>query len=265
MAGYWCSQYTESTQHSLWSTDYLVNPGPIVSSATFSVIYHCWAGFYCFTNTNRFNSAIIPTIGTNNYGHITVDPAFLDGGFWNSTATTDLIKNQTAPSIPWHLAYQMLGMWSASPYDLDTWINQMQDNAHNTSLFKRVEAEPCLLQYVDLFGNRSDVIFVTTTNSTMNNSLFAYGMSGSEDPWATGWFLGLGNSFDSTHLDIGNFPGGETERAQKISNWTIVGHKIDYCLSSQISTDNLCTVEYSSTIMTSECSNSSLVLKLKLF
>jgi hypothetical protein len=146
----------------------------------------------------------------------------------------------------------MLGTWSDSPMDLDRWIQNMQRNAHNQTLFTKEDPLTCLLQYTDLFGNRSDVIFVTSTLSTTNNSLFAYGVSGSEDPWKTGWYLSLGDNFDSTKLDLANFPGGATERAEKVADWSIAGQKIDYCLTSHISTQDLCSVEYSLSIMISE-------------
>jgi hypothetical protein len=136
--------------------------------------------------------------------------------------------------------------------NLDQTIQSMQQNAHNTSLFAMIQPLDCLLQYTDLFGDRSNLILVTSTLSMTNNSLFAYGMSGSEDPWKTGWYFGLGNNFDSTKLDLANFPGGAAERAEKISNWSIAGQKISYCLSSQVSTQNLCTVEYSQSIMISK-------------
>ena len=62
----------------------------------------------------------------------------------------------------------------------------------------------------------------------------------------------LGNDFDSIKLDLANFRGGATERAEKVSNWSIAGQKIDYCLSSQVSTQKLCTVEYSQSMMISK-------------
>jgi hypothetical protein len=145
----------------------------------------------------------------------------------------------------------MIETWGESSIDLNTWVQDMQNNANNLSIFTKVDALPCLLQYTELFGNRSDVIFVTSANLTTNNSLFAYGVSGSEDPWKTGWYLGLGDDFDSTMLDLPNFTGGAAERAEKVSNWSIAGQKIDYCLSSQISTQALCSVEYSLSIMIS--------------
>jgi hypothetical protein len=146
----------------------------------------------------------------------------------------------------------MLDAWKSSPMDLDKTIQYMQENAYNTSLFARLEPLECLLSYTNLFGDRSNVILVTSTLSTTNNSLFAYGLSGSEDPWKTGWYWGLGNDFDSTKLDIANFPGGAAERVEKTSNWSIAGQKIDYCLSSQVSTQDLCSVEYSQSIMISK-------------
>lgn len=155
-------------------------------------------------------------------------------------------------AVPWNVTWKMLDSWQASSMNLDQTIQSMQQNAHNTSLFVTIEPLDCLIKYTDLFGDRSDLILVTSTLSTTNNSLFAYGMSGSEDPWKTGWYLSLGNDFDSTKLDLANFPGGATERAEKISNWSIAGQKIHYCLSSQFSTQNLCTVEYSQSIMISK-------------
>jgi hypothetical protein len=180
-----------------------------------------------------------------------VDPTFLNGSSWNASTTLKSIKAATTEAVPWNGTGEMLASWPAS-LDLHRSIRYMQKNSFNTTLFAKVEPLDCLLQYTNLFDDRSDVILVTPTLSTTNNSLFAFGVSGSEDPSKTGWFWSLGNDFDSTKLDLANFRGGAAERMEKISNWSIVGQKIDYCLSSQVSTQNLCSVEYSQSIMISK-------------
>ena len=121
----------------------------------------------------------------------------------------------------------------------------MQVNARNKSCYTRIEALDCILTYNELLGNRSDLIMISTTTPKSNNSLLAYGMSTSET-WDIGYALCLGG----TEFDCGRLAEKpKDEQMEAIQDWNIGGHKIDYCLSSQRSTKDLCSVEYSYSIM----------------
>ena len=66
--------------------------------------------------------------------------------------------------------------------------------------------------------------------------------------WDIGYALcGGGGQFDCGRL--ADFT--PEEQMEAIQNWNIGSYKIDYCLSSQRSTENLCSVEYSFSIMLS--------------
>ncbi|KAL8762288.1 MAG: hypothetical protein Q9194_007579, partial [Teloschistes cf. exilis] len=86
---------------------------------------------------------------------------------------------------------------------------------------------------------------VSTTASESDNSLLAYGMSVS-GTWDIGYSLcSDGEQFDCGRLE--NLP--SHEQMEAVRDWNIGGYKIDSCLSSQRSTENLCSVEYSFQMM----------------
>ena len=139
----------------------------------------------------------------------------------------------------------MLQTWNG--LDLQLTIQSMQVNARNSTLYTRMEPLDCILTYNDLFGNRSDLIMVSTTAPRSDNSLLAYGMSTS-GTWDIGYALCSGGE----QFDCGRLAGlPSNEQMEAIQNWTIGGHRIDACLSSQRSTENLCSVEYSFQMMLS--------------
>ena len=139
----------------------------------------------------------------------------------------------------------MLQLWHG--LDLQSTVQSMQVNAGNSSRFTRIDALRCILTYDELLGNRSDFIMISTTTPKSNNSLLAYGMSTS----AT-WDIGYPLCSDGGQFDCGRLAEmPKDEQMEAIQNWNIGGHKIDYCLSSQRSTKDLCGVEYSYSIMLS--------------
>lgn len=139
----------------------------------------------------------------------------------------------------------MLQTWHG--LDLQSTVRSMQVNARNSSRYTRIDALDCILTYNDLLGNHSDFMMVSTATSNTNNSLLAYGMSVS-DTWDIGYALcSNGGQFDCGRL--ASLPLNEQMKA--IQDWNIGGHKIDYCLSSRQSTENLCSVGYSFSIMLS--------------
>ena len=191
---------------------------------------------------HRYNSAIVPTVAINSFAYIAVDQSFLQGSSWDVSATLQAQHNQSSSSndMTW-----MLDSWHG--LDLQSTIQSMQVNARNSSRFTPINNLDCILTYNDLLGNRSDFIMVSTTTPKGNNSLLAYGMSTS-GTWDVGYSLcSNGGQFDCGRL--AEKP--KNEQIEAIQNWNIGGHKIDYCLSSQRSTEDLCGVEYSYSIMLS--------------
>lgn len=88
---------------------------------------------------------------------------------------------------------------------------------------------------------------VSNTASESDNSLLAYGMSTS-GTWDNGYSLCSGGAqFDCGRLESLPF----NEQMEAVQDWNIGGYKIDACLSSQRSTEILCSVEYSFQIMSS--------------
>ena len=139
----------------------------------------------------------------------------------------------------------MLQTWHG--LDLQSTVRSMQVNAKNSSRYARIDPLDCILTYNDLLGNHSDFIMVSTATSKSKNSLLAYGMSVA-DTWDIGYNLcSQGEQFDCGRL--ASLPLDEQLKA--IQDWNIGGYKIDYCLSSRRSTENLCSVEYSFSIMLS--------------
>ena len=194
-------------------------------------------------NGHRYNSTIIPTVAVNSFAYIVVDPSFLEGGYWNTSETvqTQLSQGSSSNNMMWMLQY-----WHG--LDLQSTVRSMQVNARNNSRYTRIDTLDCILTYNDLLGNRSDFMMVSTATSESNNSLLAYGMSNS-DTWDIGYALcSGGGQFDCGRL--ADFPLNEQLKA--IQEWNIGGYKIDYCLSSRQSTEDLCSVEYSFSIMLSK-------------
>ena len=128
--------------------------------------------------------------------------------------------------------------------DLQSTVESMQLNAKNTTEYNQIQNLECILTYNNLLGNRSDMIMVSSAKPENNNSLLVYGVT-SSGTWDVGYNLCDGGSdFDCGRL--ADLPIARQEQA--IKDWNIGGYKIDYCLSSQRSTEHLCTVEYSFSI-----------------
>ncbi|KAL8663032.1 MAG: hypothetical protein Q9168_008159 [Polycauliona sp. 1 TL-2023] len=190
-----------------------------------------------------YNSTIIPTVPVNDYAYLVVAPVFIEGGTWDTSETAQLQLehsgdiNATSVLQSWH------GM------DLQSTVESMQVNAKNKTHYKYMNALDCLLSYNTLIGNRSDVIMISSAPPESNNSLLTYGMA-SWGTWDTGYVLCLWpNAFDCGRL--AGLPVNQQHAA--IKNWTVGGYKIDHCLSSQRSTADLCSVEYSFSLLLIVC------------
>ena len=137
----------------------------------------------------------------------------------------------------------MLQSWHG--LDLQSTVQSMQVNSRNSTCYTRIDALDCILIYNNLLGNRSDFIMVSTEAPETDNSLLAYGMSASQT-----WDVGYALCSDGGQFDCGRLAALPLNEQMKIiRDWNIGGHKIDYCLSSQRSLENSCSVEYSFWIM----------------
>lgn len=199
------------------------------------------------TNGHRYNSTIIPTVAVNSFAYIAVDKSFLEGGYWNTSETvqTQLSQKSSSSNMTW-----MLQTWHE--LDLHSAVELMQIDVRNNSHYTRIENLECILTYNELLGNRSDFIMVSTTPPKSNNSLLAYGMSTSGT-----WDIGYGLCSGGGQFDCGRLSDmSPKEQMNAIKGWNIGGYKIDYCLSSERSTENLCSVEYSFRIILSSSPSS---------
>ena len=86
---------------------------------------------------------------------------------------------------------------------------------------------------------------VSSAKPENNNALLVYGVA-SSGTWDVGYNLCEGGKdFDCGRL--ADLPLARQQQATK--NWNIGGYPIEYCLSSQRSNENLCSVEYSISIL----------------
>ena len=199
-------------------------------------------GVWTDVDGHRYNSAIIPTEAVNSFAYIVVDESFLGGNSWNTSETIQALHTQSSSSNDWTWILQT---WHG--LDLQSTVQSMQVNARNKSQYVRIEVLDCILTYNELLGNRSDFIMISTTTPKSNNSLLAYGMSTSGT-----WDVGYDLCSQGTEFDCGRLAEkSKDEQIEAIQDWNIGGHKIDYCLSSRRSTKDLCSVEYSYSMMLS--------------
>lgn len=171
-------------------------------------------------------------------------PNFLEGGAWNASATEQfqMSQQESSTNMTW-----MLHTWHG--LNLQSTIQSMQINANNPSHYTTIDTLDCLRTYSDLLGNRSDVIIVTSAPPEKGNSLLLYGMSLSQT-WDIGYALcGFGKPVDCGRL--ADLPLAQQEQA--IRDWEIGDYKIDHCRQSQRSTGNLCSVQYSLSILVGTC------------
>ena len=190
----------------------------------------------------RYNSVIIPTVAVNSSAYIVVSTNFLDGGAWNTSRT---MQHQLAQFSDRNVTY-LLQSWHG--LNLESTVQSMQLNARNTTHYNQIPKLDCVLTYSSLFGNRSDMIMVSSAKPENNNALLVYGIA-SNGTWDVGHDLCDGRGkFDCARMI--NWPRARQEEA--IRDWNVGGYKVDYCLSSQRSSENLCSVEYSFSILVSK-------------
>lgn len=180
-------------------------------------------------------------MAVNAYAYLVVSSDFLHGGAWDTSGTAQVQleraaeRNMTVLLQSWH------GM------DLQSTIQSIQANASSGTLYTYTSTLDCLT-YNNLMGNHSDLIMVSSAPAELNNTLLVYGMTAS-GTWEIGYVLcQWSNSFDCGRL--ADVP--VAEKFQAVKDWNVGGYRIDYCLSSQRSTESHCSVEYSFSIMLSK-------------
>ena len=173
-------------------------------------------------------------------------PGFLEGGAWNTSDTGHEAQIASQKNEKYWYLPEMLKTWHE--LDPELTIQLMQALSRNDTFYTRMGLRDCLVSYNDLLGNRSDLIMVTSTAPKNNNHLLVYGMSK-----ASTWDIGYPLCEWGASLDCGRLTSKPLAQQEQIAQqWHIGGHKIDYCLSRHQSTDHLCSVEYSFTIMLSK-------------
>jgi hypothetical protein len=215
---------------------------------------------------NRYNSAIFNTTPTNTVKYLVVTPEFLTGGPFDVNEATRVAESRRnlsmeirQPLPPYQLVQERID--SQFYYDNDFNISSScgeegckdyLKKALNGTFNRNLTTSECLTLHTSWFGNRSDVLLVSTqdllkTQTSLpprNESLlfmdFSPGFAGPGMYWPC-----MTSTFDCRK------PSSWLQDPTIIENWNIIGYKIDYCLSSELDSEKLCSVQYSLTIMTS--------------
>jgi hypothetical protein len=129
-----------------------------------------------------------------------------------------------------------------------------RQRAQNGTFSKRLDTVQCLQTYVSGFGNRSDLLLVSTQDllasqtppmPSKNNSLLFAGYSPGIGGPGYYWECGSTNTFDCRN------PSPWIKDPSIIENWNVIGYKIDYCVISETDIQGACSVQYSLPIMIS--------------
>ena len=117
-------------------------------------------------------------------------------------------------------------------------------------MYSRIENRECLRLYSKAFGNRSDLIIVSSDNIETNNSLLHCGLHGLGDLSDEYRMCKRSNTFSCKSLAWNSF-GDEAKQESAISHWNIVGYQVNHSMVSYRPTEKLCKVFYSFRIMLS--------------
>ena len=109
------------------------------------------------------------------------------------------------------------------------------------SRYSRIDNLQCLRLYSTPFGNRSDLILVSSEN------ILHCGLKGASLD-VQGWMCEWSNTFNCRRLADNGY-GNHTRQESAISNWNTADYLVDYCLVSYQPTEHLCKVVYSFRIM----------------
>lgn len=144
--------------------------------------------------------------------------------------------------------------------------NDYLRKALNGTFNKNLTTSECLTIHTSWFGNRSDVLLVSTqdllesqislppTNESLLFMDFSPGFDGPGMYWPC-----TTSKFDCRK------PSSWNKDPTIIENWNVIGYKIDYCLGSELDSEKLCSVKCSLAIMASTLFLSFAIIKTNSF
>jgi hypothetical protein len=222
---------------------------------------------------DRYNSAIFVTKPINNVTLLVVTAGFMTGAPVNIDAAAEYAKKRRSMTME-HLSQAPSGglaqarldvSWSSSP-NSHQWNFEVTDTcgedrcasyqakAMNGTFAQKIEKAQCIQTYLKAFGDRSDVLLVTSNDlldpqqslASLDTSLLFVDRSvGIQGPGKY-WPCGSTNVFDCRKPQLWMV------NASVIEDWNVLGYKIDYCLSTERSIADSCSVKYSQLIMISK-------------
>lgn len=197
-------------------------------------------------------------MASNSYDWLVVTPQYLNGGSWDLTVTNEtlqkrgsiqvmgLIDDTGSPLLqPLSLSINKVG-WPSWP--TPDRVASLQAAAQNSTGFTRLSKLQCFKQYSSPFGDRSDVIMVSSGVS--NSSVLACGITGDAGTAPEEWMCQQSNTFSCKKLASGGYK-DERDEELAMTHWNILGYEIEYCMASYRQTEALCSVVYSYRIMIS--------------
>lgn len=130
-------------------------------------------------------------------------------------------------------------------------IKRYQEKVKENYFRHNLTREDCLKTYLTAFGNRQDVLVVSTRdlfhpsrplNYTNNSLLFFANFTG---------FPSKGRYWQCASTNTLDCRKREGWTPQELDSWNIIGYRIDYCLSSERNAENQCKVNYNLSFMIS--------------
>lgn len=195
-------------------------------------------------------------MASNSYDWLVVTPQYLDGGSWNLTVTNETLQERGSIKVmglihdigspvpqPLSLSINEVG-WVDWP--TPDQVASLQAAVQNGARFTNLSKLECFKQYSSPFGDRSDVIMVSSGVS--NSSVLACGISGDAGTAPEEWMCQQSNTFSCKKLALGGYK-DEQEEELAMTHWNVLGYEIEYCMASYRQTEDLCSVVYSYTIM----------------
>lgn len=119
-------------------------------------------------------------------------------------------------------------------------------------IYSRVENLDCLNLYGSPFGNRSDVILVSSYAPGNGNSLLHGGITGDADVRVGTWMCESSNTFSCRKLASYGFK-SRSQREAAIAHWNVIAYPVSHCMVSYQPTEKLCQIVYSFRIMIGKC------------
>ena len=116
------------------------------------------------------------------------------------------------------------------------------------NIYSRISNLECLKHYSSPFGNRSDLIVVSSDNLETDNNLLHCGVQGIANLALEKWMCEHSNTFSCKKLAPHGY-GNQAKEELAISHWNIADYAVEYCMVSYQPTEHLCRVVYSFRIM----------------